>query len=44
VVSLLPGLIMIWFVRHHIARGFTVGKSNWILMCDLWFLTVYLLH
>lgn len=27
VVSLLPGLIMIWFVRHHIARGFTVGKS-----------------
>ena len=26
--SLLPGLIMIWFVRHHIARGFTVGKSN----------------
>jgi glycerol transport system permease protein len=28
VVSLLPGLIMIWFVRHHIARGFTVGKSN----------------
>ncbi|MFT4725758.1 MAG: glycerol transport system permease protein [Granulosicoccus sp.] len=27
-VSLLPGLIMIWFVRHHIARGFTLGKSN----------------
>lgn len=26
-VSLLPGLILIWFVRHHIARGFTVGKS-----------------
>lgn len=25
-VSLLPGLILIWFVRHHIARGFTVGK------------------
>lgn len=24
--SLLPGLLMIWFVRHHIARGFTVGK------------------
>jgi len=27
-VSLLPGLIMIWFVRHYIARGFTVGRSN----------------
>jgi glycerol transport system permease protein len=26
--SLLPGLIMIWFVRNHIARGFTVGKSS----------------
>ena len=24
--SLLPGLLMIWFVRHHIARGFIVGK------------------
>ena len=24
--SLLPGLLMIWFVRHHIARGFTIGK------------------
>jgi glycerol transport system permease protein len=27
-VSLLPGLTMIWFVRNHIARGFTVGKTK----------------
>lgn len=25
VVSLLPGLLMIWFVRNHIARGFKIG-------------------
>ena len=24
VVSLIPGLAMIWFVRNHIARGFTI--------------------
>ncbi|MFK7892166.1 MAG: carbohydrate ABC transporter permease [Granulosicoccus sp.] len=27
-VSLLPGVVMIWFVRRHIARGFTVGKPS----------------
>jgi glycerol transport system permease protein len=24
VISLVPGLAMIWFVRRHIARGFVV--------------------
>lgn len=28
VVSLLPGLIMIWFVRNHIARGFKIGRHD----------------
>ena len=26
VVSLLPGILMIWFVRNHIARGFKIGR------------------
>lgn len=26
VVSLLPGLFMIWFVRNHISRGFKIGR------------------
>lgn len=28
VVSLIPGLLMIWFVRHHLARGFKIGRQE----------------
>lgn len=28
VMSLIPGLLMIWFVRNHIARGFKIGRQE----------------
>jgi glycerol transport system permease protein len=26
VLTILPGAVVIWFVRHHIAKGFALGR------------------
>jgi glycerol transport system permease protein len=26
VLTILPGVLMVWFVRNHVARGFALGR------------------